>query len=240
MSPGVLAIGGMLILFALIWQMTLFDAGALFGARRLPEWLVSVFRWITDFGKSGWFLWPLGILLAAIALGAARPMTHFSRLGLAALAARAGFLFVAIGLPSLFATIVKRLIGRGRPFVGGEADPFLYHPFVWQVPYASMPSGHATTAFAVAVAFGALWPRARAVLWTYAVLIAVSRVVLLSHHPSDVTAGALVGALGALYVRNVFASRRRVFAIDACGQVRAMPGLSWRRMKKVARAIRGQ
>ena len=42
----------------------------------------------------------------------------------------------------------------------------------------------------------------------YAVLIALSRLVLLAHHPSDVVAGALVGVIGAMLVRYWFAARR--------------------------------
>ena len=75
-----------------------------------------------------------------------------------------------------------------------------------------MPSGHATTAFAALVAIGAIFPQARALMWIYAVLIALSRVVITAHHPSDVIAGAIVGAVGALLVRNWFAARRLGFA----------------------------
>ena len=75
------------------------------------------------------------------------------------LVARFGFLFIAIGLPSLFDTIVKRLIGRARPYIGPRDNPFAYKPFVWSPEYASMPSGHATTAAAAAIAIGAIWPR---------------------------------------------------------------------------------
>ena len=66
-------------------------------------------------------------------------------------------------MPGLFATIIKRMIGRARPMVGGSLDPFLFSPFIWRADYAGLPSGHATTAFAVLVAFGTLWPRARTV-----------------------------------------------------------------------------
>ena len=74
-----------------------------------------------------------------------------------------------------------------------------------------MPSGHATTAFAVAVAFGVLWPRLRPLLWIYAIVIALSRVVVAAHHPSDVVAGAIAGAVGALLVRDWLAARRLGF-----------------------------
>ena len=62
------------------------------------------------------------------------------------------------------------------------------------------------------VAFGALWPRTRRYLLIYALLIVVSRVVVTAHYPSDVLAGALVGAVGALLVRRWFAMRRLGFS----------------------------
>ena len=117
-------------------------------------------------------------------------------------------MFTAIALPGLFVTIVKRLIGRARPLVDGN-DAFAYLPFGWKVDYASLPSGHATTAFAALVAIGAIFPQARALMWIYAVLIALSRVVLTAHYPSDVMAGAFVGAAGACWCAMVCRPRAR-------------------------------
>jgi undecaprenyl-diphosphatase len=144
---------------------------------------------------------------------------------------------VAIGLPGLFVTVAKRLIGRARPYVGSQDDPFTYVPFGWRSEYASMPSGHVTTAVAAAVAIGAVWPRARVPMWTYALIIMASRIIVLAHHPSDVIVAALVGAFGAMLVRNWFAERRLVF--DASG-LRALPGPSLRRIKRVAARLLGQ
>ena len=153
---------------------------------------------------------------------------------------RVGFLFAAIAVPGIFVTVVKHIFGRARPLVGGSLDPFLFHPFSLPAAYASLPSGHAATAFSVLVAFGALWPRARTLLWVYALAIATSRVVVTAHYPSDVLAGALVGVAGALLVRRWFALRSLGFSVAADGVLRQKPGPSLKRIKSVARELLGQ
>jgi undecaprenyl-diphosphatase len=209
------------------------DARSVADARALPTALVWPFRYITDLGRSGWFLIPIAFLLLAIAAAGSAALPNFSRNILVAISIRAGFIFVAIAVPGLVVTILKRLIGRARPFVAGE-EAWTSQLWVWRPDYASFPSGHATTAFAAAVAIGALWPRLRPVMWAYAVIIAVSRVIVTAHHPSDVIAGAIAGAIGALLVRNWYASRRLGFAVRTDGTVFKLPGPSWRRVKAVA------
>ena len=217
---------------AIIASMFLLDRTASDWARHLPGWFIEAFEQITDFGLSGWFLYPLGVILLGLAAVASPASARLAQGVFAALGARFGFLFVAIAAPGLFTTIVKRLIGRARPYVGGYDNPFLYKPFIWQPAYASMPSGHATTAAAAAVAIGAVWPRARPLMWLYALTIMFSRVVVVAHHPSDVLAGALVGAVGVLLLRRLFAARRLAFSPR---DLRRYPWPSWRRLKAAAR-----
>jgi membrane-associated phospholipid phosphatase len=70
------------------------------------------------------------------------------------------------------------------------------------------------------------------VMWLYALVIMFSRVVVLAHHPSDVIAGALVGALGALLVRRAFAARGLLFsAID-------LKAFSWPSFDRIKAALR--
>jgi len=229
-----IAAAAALVLFLV--GMIFLDGAAIRGVAHLPRAVVWFFEQVTEFGLGGWFLWPLGLLFVAImALPATLP--RIPQLVLAAIAVRVGFLFVAIGAPGLFASIVKRIIGRARPLVTGVVDPYVFSPFIWRSAYASLPSGHATTAFAVLVAFGTLWPRARTVLWIYVALIAISRVVVTAHFPTDVLAGAVVGGVGALMVRRWFALRHLGLSLRPDGTVLLWPGPSLRRIKAVARGL---
>ena len=65
---------------------------------------------------------------------------------------------------------------------------------------ASFPSDHATAAFAIAVAVFCFHRRIGAVFLVAAAAIAVSRVLLGMHYPTDVLAGALTGTTAALVV----------------------------------------
>ncbi len=235
-TSGFVAIGFTVVV--VVASMFLIDTAASDWARHLPRWVTAAWEQITDFGLSGWFLVPFGLIIVLLAAAASSALPRLTQGVLAMLAARFGFLFLAIGAPGLFVTIVKRLIGRARPYVGSYDDPFAYMPFVWRPEYASMPSGHATTSAAAAVAIGALWPRARRIMWVYAVLIMLSRVVVLAHHPSDVIAGALVGVVGALLVQRWFAARRLVFSAN---DLREYPGPSFKRIRiAIGQVIAGQ
>jgi membrane-associated phospholipid phosphatase len=219
---------------AIVASMFFLDTVASDWARHLPQELTAAADHVSNFGLSGWFLYPLGVVLLALAAVMTPSLPRLAQGTLAALVARFGFLFVAIGLPGLFATIVKRLIGRARPYVGVQDDPFAYMPFIWRPEYASLPSGHAVTATAAAIAIGAVWPRSRVVMWLYAVIIMFARVALNVHHPSDVIAGAFVGIVGALLVRNFFAARRLVFSP---ADLAAYPWPSFKRIKLVAHSV---
>ncbi|HET9685935.1 MAG TPA: hypothetical protein VFP79_02030, partial [Pseudolabrys sp.] len=55
-----LAVMGVIAVAVLVSMFTL-DAAVIRGVAQVPRWVISVFHEITEFGKSGWFLWPLGV-----------------------------------------------------------------------------------------------------------------------------------------------------------------------------------
>lgn len=201
-------------------------------ARGTPSlWPIRI---LTDFGKDEYVLSVLGIALVVLALVAAG-LQGPRRTLLLGLGTRLQFVFLSVAVPVFVTEILKYLIGRGRPFVGGHANPFNFIPLEGTGAYASLPSGHAVTAFALAFAVAALWPRLRVLMFAYAIVILLTRLVLLAHHPSDVVAGALVGMVGAMAVRYWFAARRLGFAIRADGTIVPFSGAIPGRLKRVAR-----
>jgi membrane-associated phospholipid phosphatase len=233
--PAAATIAIVLTVAVIVAAMFVVDVAASVWARHLPRWLIDVAEEVTSYGTAGWFLYPLALVLVFLAALDGPSLPPFAHKAIALFAARVGFLFTAIAMPSLFDTVVKRLIGRARPFVEPRDDPFVYMPLIWRPEYASMPSGHATTAAAAAIAFGAIWPWLRPVMWLYALIIMFSRVIIDVHHPSDVIAGAMVGLVGAVLVRRWFAARGMAFSAD----LRSLPGPSWRELKEVARCVVG-
>ncbi|MFF8830490.1 phosphatase PAP2 family protein [Streptomyces sp. NPDC015131] len=118
-------------------------------------------------------------------------------LGAAADPPRRGAWLRAAGLTAaahLTGTAVKRLVRRPRPPSARQAPARagrLPRPVLGR---HSFPSSHAASAVAAAVAFGALRPGALRVGAPVAAAMCLSRLVLGVHYPSDVAAGALLGA----------------------------------------------
>jgi membrane-associated phospholipid phosphatase len=109
--------------------------------------------------------------------------------------------------------LVKLAVRRERPLIGG-------HPALAKAPSKlSFPSAHATSSFAAATALGRVEPRARPALFTLAAAICVGRPYLGMHYPSDVLAGAALGAVLGAVIPGLGASptEDRLFdlAIDA-------------------------
>ncbi len=85
--------------------------------------------------------------------------------------------------------LLKLLFQRERPYFFAEQ----VHGFFCKFPAYSLPSGHASVAFATAFLLNHLYPKK--MWWTYIVAawIAVSRAYVGAHYPSDILAGIILG-----------------------------------------------
>lgn len=88
------------------------------------------------------------------------------------------------------ARLLKEMVERVRPcnFLPDALTP-IGPEGTW-----SFPSNHALNNFAVAMFFTILYPKLKWVLFITATLIAISRVYLGLHYPSDILGGAILGA----------------------------------------------
>ncbi|MDP9171336.1 MAG: phosphatase PAP2 family protein [Acidobacteriota bacterium] len=86
---------------------------------------------------------------------------------------------------------LKLLFCRTRP---RDIEPHCWATIVTRDRF-SFPSGHSTTAFAVALSLGSFYPEIMPLLLLLAANVGVSRVILGMHFLSDVLAGAGMGAL---------------------------------------------
>ncbi|QUS39935.1 phosphatase PAP2 family protein [Tardiphaga alba] len=219
------------VIIALMYLLDVYEIGLMPPRGTASLWPLRI---VTDFGKSEYVLWVLFALLIFIMLVAPR-LRGVSRAIWLSVGTRVQYIFLTVGVAVILGELLKGTIGRGRPFVGGAANAFHYSHFSWSEIYASFPSGHATTSFALAFAVGALWPRLRMLMIAYAVIICCSRLVLLAHHPSDVVAGGLLGWIVAMAMRYWFAARHLAFTIRPGGETVPLPGPSWGHVKRVAR-----
>jgi undecaprenyl-diphosphatase len=109
-----------------------------------------------------------------------------------AVARRAGVAAaVSVALALLVAHVLATVIDRPRPFVAHGAT---IHAFLAHAADPSFPSEHATAAFAIAVAVALRLRPLGALLALLALALAAGRVFLGLHYPSDVLAGAALGA----------------------------------------------
>jgi len=218
-------------IIALMYALDAWEIGQMPPRGTASLWWVRI---LTDFGKDEYVLGTLAALLIAIAI-ISPALRGIQRSLLLGLGTRLQFMFFAVLVSVLVGEVIKWAVGRGRPFVGGDGNVFHFAHFAGTQAYSSFPSGHSITAFALAFAVSSVWPRARIPMIVYALIILATRLVLLAHHPSDVVAGALIGVIGAMFVRYWFAARRLGFAIYQDGTIAPLVGPSSGRLKRVAR-----
>jgi undecaprenyl-diphosphatase len=104
---------------------------------------------------------------------------------------------VSLVISHIVVQVVKRTVGRPRPFRDRAWQSLVAAPDRF-----SFPSGHSAAAMSVAVIYCARFPELGVVLIPLAMLVGVSRVCLGVHYPGDVLMGQVLALLtGAIVLR---------------------------------------
>ncbi len=101
----------------------------------------------------------------------------------------------AIAYSGIACLTLKTAFGRARPWTG--EGPYSFAGPRISDHYNSMPSGHSATAFALATVLAKQYPEYKYVFYACASVIAVSRIYVHYHWPSDVLVGAALGVWSA-------------------------------------------
>ena len=112
-------------------------------------------------------------------------------------------LWAAVAGTTLFATIIKRLLGRARPR-SEHAGKFLGPSFKHANYRESFPSSHSASAVAYATVLAMAYPGAAVTFWGLAIVCAVLRYLMDAHWPSDVLGGIAMGYVGGLVAWRIF------------------------------------
>ena len=194
---GIVALIGVIVVAAL---STLFDARIAAAMTAVPLAAIVAAALVSDLGQSG-YMFETAVLIAGVSFLAQRSK-RFVRFDpvLRPLRERALYVFGVLATSGILAQVVKHLVGRARPRMMPAFGPYHFDLLSMGADFASFPSGHAATVFAMAVALSLLMPRCRGPLFLFAGLVAASRIVGEAHYASDGVAGGLLGIASALTV----------------------------------------
>ena len=143
--------------------------------------------YLTDYDKQ----WPVRIVLIGVWLWL---LIKGGKRGRTAALILIPLLVISDQLSSSF---IKSLVGRIRPCHALSGDEI---NLLVGCGGLSFPSSHAVNNFGVATMFSWYYPKIRVWLYTFASLVAISRVFVGVHYPSDVLGGAIIGTCVGLFV----------------------------------------
>jgi undecaprenyl-diphosphatase len=117
----------------------------------------------------------------------------------------AGFFMTVIITDTFCGQLVKKAIGRVRPFEASASIVALSPASGF-----SFVSNHAANSFAIATYLAYFYPKASWVFWVLASFTAFSRIYNGVHYPTDVIVGAMIGYIFSKLVIKYFVERKLV------------------------------
>lgn len=195
-----------------------------------------LFSVLTRYGKSDWIFVLSGLAVIGLFVVLRHDLSQRLRTSVLHLLDATAFLIAAIAGSGLLVQLIKTLVGRARPKYLETLGPLDFQPFRFGADFASFPSGHSVTVFALATVVAVFRRQWAIPAYLLAFWVAFSRVVTGAHYSSDIVAGAALGTIFTLVLRDALAARGRLFALDANGRPHLRGSVPLRRLVSDARA----
>ena len=157
------------------------------------DWLTPIFKAITFLGDKGWFWILLSLVLLVV-----RPTR------------RTGMIMCMSAAIDVLAVnvLLKNIVGRTRPYIMFESLVSL----VGEESDFSFPSGHSAISFAVATVILLCLPKKFGIpAMVLAFLVAISRLYVGVHYPTDVIFGIIIGIGCAFLAKLLFEIMEKKF-----------------------------
>ena len=103
----------------------------------------------------------------------------------------------------LVTQILKHIVGRARPNYIPLDGSFEFNFFTINSNFHSFPSGHSSTIFVLALILSTILPRLKYFFLSFALIVALSRVVVGAHFLTDIIGGGVVAFLSFKFI-NIF------------------------------------
>lgn len=154
-------------------------------------WLNPIVIFITQLANKGWF-WAVTIFIF-LCIKKTRKIAVYA--------------IVSVLITYLIGNLcLKNLVARIRPYDMYSA----LHPLVPHLHDYSFPSGHTSISFCVAMIYYYCFPKKIGIPFVIiAVLIALSRLYVGVHYPTDVLAGFILGSLVAYGIKKLWIDKQK-------------------------------
>jgi membrane-associated phospholipid phosphatase len=198
------------------------DGAAIRFVRDSDSGIIRFMAYITNIGRSQWYLVPAGLVFCAVALadwsrGGARAKARLSFIF-----GQAAYVFSSVALSGLFVNAIKVLFGRARPRLLDQLGAHYFDPLTFGYLNASFPSGHSTTVGAIVGILIVWFPRWSLLIIELGLFFAATRIAAEAHYPSDVIAGFVIGLFFSVGLARWLAKRGVVFRF-APGKILPIP-----------------
>ncbi len=157
-----------------------------------------IFKFLTTFGYSEYFLIPSAILFLLF-YNSFLPIRNWAK-----------YIFVSVASSGIIVIIIKIIFARYRPIMFLENNLYGFNFFDIGYKVNSFPSGHAATIMGGFSALAFLFPQYKLFFLIFGIIATFSRVVLDVHYFSDVLIGGLIGYITSYYLYKYYKEKNEL------------------------------